>query len=61
MTACWRTSPVSKYRLVNVSVNAGGRFDASETEPGPSGAADAVEEELMRISFSQWPSEHFTN
>ena len=37
MTACRRSSPVSTYRLVNVSVNPAGRFGAPETEPGPSG------------------------
>src|SRR5437016_2477033 len=47
MTACRRTSPVSTYWLVNVSVNPSGRFGAWETEPGPWGMA--VEDELMRI------------
>ena len=47
MTACRRSSPVSMYRLVNVSVNPAGTFGAPETEPGPSG----WEDELMRTSF----------
>src|SRR6266508_1785202 len=34
MTACWRSSPASMYRLVKMSVNPAGRFGASETEPG---------------------------
>ncbi len=41
MTACRRTSPVSMYRLVNVSVNPAGRCGAPETEPGPSGGGQA--------------------
>src|SRR6516164_4831542 len=36
-TACRRTSPVSMYRLVKVSVKPVGRFGAPETEPRPSG------------------------
>src|SRR6185312_1779193 len=47
VTACRRSSPVSTYRLVKVSVNPAGRFGAPETEPGPSGVAG----EVMRISF----------
>src|SRR4051794_40730172 len=52
MTACWRSSPVSMNRLVNVSVNPGGRFGAPETEPGPSGKDSGAEGELTRISFA---------
>src|SRR5215216_7102085 len=52
MTACWRSSPVSMYWLVNVSVNPSGRFGAPETERGPSGVDSGAEDELMRISFS---------
>src|SRR5215831_17830336 len=37
VTACRRSSPVSTYWLVNVSVNPAGRFGAPETEPGPVG------------------------
>src|SRR6516162_7452776 len=47
VTTCWRRSPVSMYRLVNVAVNPSGRFGAPATEPGPSGVAD----EFMRVSF----------
>jgi hypothetical protein len=50
VTACWRRSPVSTYRLVNVPANPSGRFGASETEPGPSG----VEDESIRIPFRKW-------
>ena len=50
MTACRRSSPVSMYRLVNVSVNPAGRFGAPETEPGPCGTGSGADE-LMRISF----------
>src|SRR5215469_10363744 len=53
VTACRRSPPVSTYRLVNVSVNPGGRFGAPETEPGPSGVVAA--DELMSIPFSRGP------
>ena len=48
VTTCWRRSPVSMYRLVNVPVNPSGRFGAPETEPGPSG----MDGEFMRIPFA---------
>src|SRR5262249_5274132 len=51
VTACRRTSPVSTYRLVNVSVNPSGRFGAPDTEPGPSGVVDA--DELMSMPLSR--------
>ena len=50
VTACRRSSPVSTYRLVNVSVNPAGRFGAPETERGPSG----VDGEVMRSPFHVW-------
>src|SRR6516165_11105272 len=50
VTTCWRRSPVSTCRLVNVVVNPSGRCGAPATEPGPSGAGRA-DDELMRISF----------
>jgi hypothetical protein len=50
MTACWRSSPVSTYRLVQVSVNPAGRFGAPETEPGPSGVEDFAHEQLLSRS-----------
>jgi hypothetical protein len=52
MTACRRTSPVSTYRLVNVSLNAFGRPGAPDTEPGPSGVEGAADDECMRISLA---------
>ena len=54
MTACRRSSPVSMYRLVNVSVNPAGRFGAPETEPGPSGVDSGAEDELMRYCQELW-------
>jgi hypothetical protein len=51
MTACWRSAPVSTYRLVNVSVNPGGRFGAPEAEPGPSGVDGADIDAFMAISL----------
>ena len=49
MTACWRNSPVSMYRLVNVSVNLQGG-SARERSRALRGGQWA-EHELMRISF----------
>src|SRR6266508_180297 len=49
VTACRRSSPVSTYRLVNVSVNPSASCGAPETEPGPSGVGSRVENALMRI------------
>ena len=46
MTACRRSSPVSTYRLVNMSVNPAGRLGAPETD---SCGSDG---ELMKVSFS---------
>jgi hypothetical protein len=51
MTACRRTTPVSTYRLVNVSRNPSGRFGAPEAEPGPSAMGRVVADEAMRTSF----------
>ena len=48
VTTCWRSPPVSTYRLVNVPVNPSGRFGAPETEPGPSGK----DGEFMRNPFT---------
>src|SRR5271169_2129557 len=53
VTTCWRRSPVSTYRLVNVAVNPSGRFGAPETEPGPSGVGRRAADELMRGPLSQ--------
>src|SRR6516162_1133906 len=53
VTTCWRSSPVSMYRLVNVPVNPAGRLGAPETESGPSGVDGPVDDELMTISFHQ--------
>src|SRR5262249_42159882 len=50
VTACRRSSPVSTYRLVNVSVNPAGRAGAPGTEPGHSGG----DGEGMRVSFHTW-------
>jgi len=50
VTTCWRRSPVSTYRLVNVPANPSGRCGAPETEPGPSGVGD----EFMRSPFHPW-------
>src|SRR5918997_2343356 len=53
-TTAWRrSSPVSTYRLANVSANPSGRFGAPETEPGPSGMGRWAEDELMRNPLSQ--------
>ena len=52
ITACRRTSPVSTYRLVNVSVKPSGRFGAPDTEPGPSGTVNSVNE-FMTLSFDK--------
>src|SRR5712691_732238 len=49
VTTCWRRSPVSTYRLVNVPVNPAGRCGAPETEPEPSGVGRRVGDELMRV------------
>jgi hypothetical protein len=49
--ACRRTSPVSTYRLANVSVKPAGRFGAPDTEPAPSGVVAA--DELMSIPFPE--------
>src|SRR5271165_4680165 len=49
VTTCWRRSPVSTYRLMNVPVNPSGRCGAPATEPGPSG----MPEEFMGVSFSR--------
>src|SRR6516165_12108824 len=51
VTTCWRSSPVSTYRLVNVPVNPSGRFGAPETEPGPSGVGRSVGDELIGSPF----------
>src|SRR6516162_1291913 len=51
VTTCWRSPPVSMYRLVNLPVNPSGRFGAPETEPGPSGVVAA--DELMSIPFPE--------
>src|SRR5690348_11138944 len=51
VTTCWRRSPVSMYRLVNVPVNPAGRFGAPDTEPGPSGTGGSLGDELMGIPF----------
>src|SRR5512133_108972 len=51
MTACRRTSPVSMYRLVNVSLNPFGRCGAPEAEPGPSAMGRLAADEAMRASF----------
>src|SRR5215472_12287743 len=53
MTACRRSSPVSTYPLVNVSVNPAGRFGAPDTEPGPPGVGRSAEDELMVIPFPE--------
>jgi hypothetical protein len=53
VTTCWRRSPVSMYRLVNVPVNPSGRCGAPETEPGPSGVGRPLGDELIRISFPE--------
>jgi hypothetical protein len=47
MSSSTSSFDVVSYRLVNVSVNAAGRFGAPETEPGPCGAEVA----LMALSF----------
>src|SRR6185312_10894440 len=49
VTACRRSSPMSRYRLVNVSANPAGRFGAPETEPGPSGVGSRAADELMTV------------
>src|SRR6266566_3520279 len=54
VTTCWRRSPVSTYRLVNVPVNPAGRCGAPETEPGPSGAGRPAGDEHMKVPFHKW-------
>jgi len=48
-----RSSPMSTYRLENVSENPSGRPGEPVTDPGPSGVSSRVDDVLIRLPLAE--------